>query len=46
MIRWKQTAEGGLYRYGTAFGALNPAQLKVLAEFLGGTGEPPIRETL
>jgi hypothetical protein len=45
VIRWKQAADAGLFRYGVAFSGLNPAQLKVLAEFLGGTGEPPIRET-
>jgi hypothetical protein len=45
VIRWKQAAEPGLFRYGVAFSPLNPAQLTILAEFLGGTGEPPMRET-
>ena len=44
VIRWKQTVEAGKFRYGAAFSRLNPAQLKVLAEFLGGTGEPPIKD--
>jgi hypothetical protein len=45
VIRWKQTAEPALFRYGVAFNPLNPAQLTILAEFLGGTGEPPVRES-
>jgi len=45
VIRWKQTTDDRLFRYGVAFSGLNPAQLKVMAEFLGGTGEPPIKES-
>jgi hypothetical protein len=44
-IRWKQPAEDNLFRYGLAFGALNPAQLTVLTEFLGGTGKPPVKDS-
>jgi hypothetical protein len=43
-IRWKQSGEAGLVRYGAAFDQLNAAQLAILAEFLGGTGEPPVRD--
>ena len=42
LVRWKQTAQPELFRYGAAFSGLTPAQLSVLAEFLGGTGEPPM----
>jgi hypothetical protein len=41
VIRWKQIPAPALFQYGATFSALNPAQLKVLAEFLGGTGVPP-----
>lgn len=44
-ICWKQPAQAGLFRYGVAFSRLNSAQLKVLAEFLGGTGQPPVRDS-
>jgi len=44
VIRWRQLSEDHLFRYGVAFSGLNPAQLKVLTEFLGGTGEPPIKD--
>ena len=45
VVRWKQAPQPGLFRYGAAFGSLNDAQTAVLAEFLGGTGAPPVRET-
>jgi hypothetical protein len=45
VIRWRQAAEDNLFRYGVAFSGLNLAQLRVLTEFLGGTGEPPIKES-
>ena len=44
VIRWKQTPSPALFQYGANFSELNPAQLKVLAEFLGGTGAPPVSE--
>ena len=45
LIRWQQSDPDGPFRYGVAFSQLNPAQLKVLAEFLGGTGAPPVRDS-
>ncbi len=45
VIRWKQPVEENLFRYGLAFGAMNPGQLKVLTEFLGGTGKPPVKDS-
>jgi PilZ domain len=45
LIRWKQTPEPGRFHYGTLFCDLNPAQFNVLAEFLGGTGQPPVADT-
>jgi hypothetical protein len=41
-IRWRQSSEASLLRYGVLFGAMNTAQLNVLGEFLGGTGLPPM----
>jgi len=45
LICWQQSDPDGPFRYGVAFSQLNPAQLKVLAEFLGGTGAPPVRNS-
>ena len=45
VIRWKQPADENLFRYGLAFSTLNPAQLTVLTEFLGGTGKPPVKDS-
>ena len=38
IVRWKQSAPSGLFRYGTAFSDLSPAQRNILAEFLGVAG--------
>lgn len=45
LICWQQSDPDGPIRYGVAFSELNPAQLNVLAEFLGGTGAPPVRDS-
>jgi hypothetical protein len=41
----QEVAGSALARYGVAFSNLNPAQLKVLSEFLTGMGEPPMAKS-